>query len=141
MWYNKSKDFICEGVKQLARSESMEDYLETILLLGKKLPVVRGVDIANEMNFKKSSVSVAMKKMRDLKLITVTEQGYIYLTDAGKAMAEDIYERHTVIAQVLMELGVEESVALEDACRIEHALSMDSFEAIKKHRIEKTSQQ
>ncbi len=113
-------------------NESAENYLETILVLSKKLPVVRAVDIANELDFKKSSVSIAMKNLREKEQITVTDAGYIYLTDAGREIAEMIYERHEMISQGLMALGVPEDIATEDACRIEHVISKESFEAVKK---------
>ena len=113
-------------------NESFENYLETILMLGKKLPVVRAVDIANELGFKKSSVSIAMKNLREKKYITVMEQGYIFLTDEGKEIAEMIYERHEFLTKWLTSLGVDGAVAAEDACRIEHVISKESFEAIKK---------
>ena len=114
-------------------TESMENYLETILILGKTKPVVRSVDVAEELGFKKSSVSVAMKKLRENGHITVTKEGYIYLTDSGKKIAEMIFERHQLISQWLMYLGVDEKTALEDACRMEHVISAESFEVIKKH--------
>lgn len=114
-------------------NESAENYLETILILSKKLPVVRAVDIANELNFKKSSVSIAMKNLREKEQITVTDAGYIYLTDAGREIAEMIYERHEVISKGLMALGVPQETATEDACRIEHVISKESFEAVKKY--------
>lgn len=113
--------------------ESAENYLETILILSKKLPVVRSVDIATELNFKKSSISVAMKHLREDNYITVTEQGYIYLTDKGRDIAETMYERHTLLSSWLISLGVDAAVATEDACRMEHDISKESFEAIKKH--------
>ena len=99
-------------------NESVENYLETILILSQKKPVVRSVDIANELNFKKSSVSVAMKNLREKEHITVTPEGYIYLTPSGLEIAEMIYERHTLLSQWLMKLGVPDEIALEDACRI-----------------------
>lgn len=114
-------------------NESAENYLETILILSKKLPVVRAVDIANELDFKKSSVSIAMKNLREKEHITVTDAGYIYLTDAGREIAEMIYERHEVISKGLMALGVPQETATEDACRIEHVISKESFEAVKKY--------
>ena len=114
-------------------NESLENYLETILMLGKKLPVVRAVDIANELGFKKSSVSIAMKNLREKKYITVMEQGYIFLTDEGKEIAEMIYERHEFLTKWLTSLGVDGAVAAEDACRIEHVISAESFAAIKAH--------
>ena len=114
-------------------SKSSEDYLETILVLSERLPVVRSVDIANELGFKKSSISVAMKNLRSKELITVTDEGYIYLTAAGREIADMIYERHKLISSGLIKLGVPEKIALEDACRIEHVISRESFDAIKKH--------
>ena len=113
-------------------NESAENYLETILMLGKKLPVVRSVDIANELGFKKSSVSIAMKNLREKNHITVTDAGFIYLTDSGKEIAEMIYERHEFLSKWLTFLGVPEETATEDACKIEHVISKESFEAIKK---------
>ena len=114
-------------------NESAEMYLETILILSGKLPVVRSVDVANELDFKKSSVSIAMRNLREKHQITMTDAGYIFLTDEGRAVAEMIYERHRVIAQVLEKLGVPKEIANNDACRIEHVISQESFEAIKKH--------
>ena len=113
--------------------ESAENYLETILMLGEKLPVVRSVDIATELNFKKSSISVAMKNLREDGYITVTEQGYIYLTDKGRKIAETMYERHKLITSWLISLGVDAKIAAEDACKIEHHISSESFEALKRH--------
>ena len=112
--------------------ESAEDYLETILMLSKKLPVVRSIDIANEMGYKKSSVSIAMKNLREAEHIRVTKEGYIYLTDSGKEIAEMIYETHQVLSSWLIKLGVDKKVAEEDACRIEHDISKESFNVIKK---------
>lgn len=117
----------------MALNESAENYLETILMLSKKLPVVRSVDIANELGFKKSSVSIAMKNLREKEHITVTDAGFIYLTDSGKEIAEMIYERHEILSSWLVELGVDSSIATEDACKIEHVISKESFDAIKKH--------
>ena len=113
--------------------ESAEDYLETILMLSKKLPVVRSIDIANEMGYKKSSVSIAMKNLREKGHITVTDAGYIYLTESGKQIADMIYERHELLSSWLVRLGVPEEIATEDACRIEHVISKESFAAIKNH--------
>ena len=114
-------------------NESAENYLETILILSKKLPVVRGVDISNELGFKKSSVSIAMKNLREKQHITVTDAGYIYLTESGLEIAEMIYERHEFLSKWLITLGVPEKIALEDACKMEHVISKESFEAIKTH--------
>ncbi|MFQ9515560.1 MAG: metal-dependent transcriptional regulator [Eubacterium sp.] len=117
----------------MTTNESAENYLETILILSKKLPVVRSVDIANELGYKKSSVSVAMKNLRAKNQITVTDAGFIYLTDAGKEIAEMIYERHEFLSAYLEKLGVPKEIAAQDACRIEHVISKESFEAIKNH--------
>lgn len=114
-------------------NESAENYLETILILSKSRPVVRSVDIAEELGFKKSSVSVAMKNLREKKHITVTKEGFIYLTESGKEIAEMIYERHEVLSGWLTRLGVDPEIAAKDACRMEHVISRESFEAIKKH--------
>ena len=114
-------------------NESAENYLETILELSQTLPVVRSVDIANELGYKKSSVSVAMKNLREKEHITVTDAGFIYLTESGKAIAEMIHERHELLTAWLTSLGVPEDIASDDACKLEHVLSKESFEAIKKH--------
>ncbi|MDD3279085.1 MAG: metal-dependent transcriptional regulator [Lachnospiraceae bacterium] len=113
-------------------NESAENYLETILVLSKSHPVVRSVDIADELGFKKSSVSVAMKNLRERNHITVTKEGFIYLTETGLEIAEMIYERHQLLSSWLVDLGVDEETATEDACRMEHVISKKSFEAIKK---------
>ena len=114
-------------------NESAENYLETILMLSKVRPVVRSVDIAEELGYKKSSISVAMKNLREKEQITVTKEGFIYLTDSGREIAEMIYERHELLTKWLTSLGVDETIASEDACKIEHAISKESFEAIKQH--------
>lgn len=114
-------------------NESAENYLETILRLSEILPVVRSVDIATELGFKKSSVSVAMKNLRENNYITVTDAGFIYLTDAGKEIAEMIYERHDILSGWLEALGVDKEIASEDACKMEHVLSKQSFNAIKEY--------
>lgn len=117
----------------MAPNESAENYLETILILSKKLPVVRSVDIATELGFKKSSVSIAMKNLREKNHITVTAAGFIYLTDSGSEIAEMIYERHQLLSEWLIRLGVPSEIANQDACKIEHVISKESFDAIKKH--------
>ena len=114
-------------------NESSENYLETILILSKKLPVVRSVDIANELDFKKPSVSVAMKNLREKGHITVSDAGFISLTESGQKIADMIYERHTFISNWLISLGIDEKTAVEDACRMEHVISPESFAAIKKY--------
>ena len=117
----------------MIKNESAENYLETILVLSERCPVVRSVDIATELDFKKSSVSIAMKNLRESNHITVTKEGYIYLTESGKEIAEMIYERHQLLTSWLIRLGVNPKVAEEDACRIEHVISAESFAALKKH--------
>ena len=117
----------------MQKNESAENYLETIYILSKTRPVVRSVDIAEELGYKKSSVSVAMKHLRENDHITVTKEGFIYLTDTGREIAEMIYERHEFLTKWLMRLGVSKEIAAEDACKIEHDISDVTFEAIKKH--------
>ena len=112
--------------------KSAEDYLETILILRRRKGTVHAVDIAAELAFSKPSVSVAMKNLRQNGYIEVDAGGSITLLPPGEAIAEKIYERHTVISRWLMSLGVSEQVALEDACRIEHVVSDESFEALKR---------
>lgn len=113
-------------------SESIEDYLETILLLQRRTGQVRSIDIATEMNFSKPSVSVAMKNLREKGYITMADNGYITLTESGLQRAESVLERHTLLSDWLISIGVSRETALEDACKIEHDLSEESFEAIKK---------
>ena len=113
--------------------ESGENYLETILMLEQKNGTVRSIDIANELEYSKPSVSVAMKNLRGKGYITVSSEGYIVLTEEGKKLASDTYERHTLISQWLVELGVSPETASADACRIEHDLSQESFDALKRH--------
>ena len=103
-------------------NESAENYLETILILSKSHPVVRSVDVAAELGFKKSSVSVAMKKLRETDQITVSPEGYLYLTESGLATAEKIYERHLFLSEWLEKLGVNPVIAASDACKIEHVI-------------------
>lgn len=112
--------------------KSGEDYLETILILSLRNGNVRSVDIAHELGFKKSSVSVAMKNLRLNEYIKVDENGYITLTESGSEIARKIYERHTILTDFLSSLGVDKDIAAEDACKIEHDLSNESFEALKK---------
>lgn len=112
--------------------ESAENYLETILILKNKNGAVRSIDIANELGFSKPSVSVAMKNLRENGYIEVDSPGYITLLDSGRQIAEKIYERHTTLSKWLVSLGVDAKTAAEDACRIEHIISSESFEAIKK---------
>lgn len=113
--------------------ESAENYLETILILKNEKGNVRSIDIVNELGFSKPSVSVAMKHLREGGYITVNENSFINLTDKGMEIASKIYERHTLISEWLLRLGVPKEIALEDACRMEHVISSESFEALKKH--------
>ncbi len=113
--------------------ESAENYLETILILCQRIGAVRSIDIVNELEFSKPSVSVAMKNLRENGYIEMDTEGYITLTDKGRAIAETIYERHTLISRWLITLGVNPKTAVEDACRIEHVISRESFDAIKRH--------
>lgn len=113
--------------------ESAENYLETILILSQRQPAVRSIDIANEMGFSKPSVSIAMKHLRENGYVVVDEDGHLKLTPSGLAVAAKIYERHTVISDMLTRLGVDPKIAAEDACRIEHVISPESFEALKQH--------
>lgn len=113
--------------------QSAEDYLECILRLSKTKPVVRSIDIAVDMNYSKPSISVAMKNLRLNGYIDVDKSGFITLTDMGKVVAEKIYERHLLLTDWLIFLGVSPEVAAEDACKIEHDLSPESYEAIKNH--------
>ena len=113
--------------------ESAENYLEAILMLKNKNGYVRSIDIANHLNFTKPSVSVAMKSFREEGYITVDSDGGISLTKKGLAVAEQVYERHQIIAKALIALGVDEQIAYEDSCKIEHDISNASFEKIKEH--------
>ena len=113
--------------------ESAENYLETILVLKERNGTVLSVDIAAEMGFSKPSVSVAMRNLREQECITMGDDGLISLTDKGRSIAESVYERHTLFTQWLVSLGVDQTIAAQDACRIEHVLSKETFEAIKRH--------
>lgn len=113
--------------------ESAENYLETILMLKASKGNVRSIDVANELGYSKPSVSVAMKRLREKGQIVVEESGNIELTDAGREIAEKIYERHTLLTTLLEEIGVSPEVAEEDACRVEHYISDETFARIKEH--------
>ena len=116
----------------MAIHESGEDYLEAILMIMKRSGNVRSIDVARELSFSKPSVSVAMKNLKTSNYITVDENGFINLTEAGQEIADKIYERHTFLTNWLTSLGVDPEVAAEDACKMEHAISSESFSAIKK---------
>ena len=113
--------------------QSAEDYLETILVLQKRQPQVRAIDIAAELSYSKPSVSVAMKNLRTGGYAAVDQYGHITLLDKGREIAEKIYERHTLLTDWLAALGVDPQVAAEDACRIEHVISDETFSALKTH--------
>lgn len=115
----------------MSNFESREDYLETILLLSKK-GKVRAIDIVNEMHYSKPSVSIAMKKLKEEGYIEINDN-YITLTSLGNEIASKTYERHEILTKALVSLGVNKETALNDACKIEHDLSEESFNAIKNH--------
>ncbi|MDR1869349.1 MAG: metal-dependent transcriptional regulator [Treponema sp.] len=113
--------------------ESAENYLETILVLSQKGEKVRSIDIVNELEFSKPSVSVAMKNLRTKGYIAIDADGYITLTSKGRKIADSMYERHVAISDWLVFLGVDKKTAVKDACKMEHVMSEKSFSAIKKH--------
>lgn len=114
-------------------NESAENYLETILVLSKRMDYVRSIDVATELNFKKSSVSVAMKHLRENGYLTVEDGGHLVLTPSGIEIANAVLERHTILSNLLIKLGVNQQTAEEDACKVEHILSKESYEAIKEY--------
>ncbi|HOJ11341.1 MAG TPA: metal-dependent transcriptional regulator [Clostridiales bacterium] len=113
--------------------EAAENYLEVILIENEKHGQVRSIDICNSLNYSKPTVSVMMKRLRENGYIEMDQDGYITLTDKGSSIAEKMYERHMILAEVLTALGVDEETAYKDACKIEHDISSTSFEAIKKY--------
>ena len=115
------------------QQESSENYLETILMLSRLSGSVRSIDIVNELEYTRPSVSVAMKKLRESGFIEMDSEGHITLTDTGRKIAESMYERHLIISNWLISMGVDEKTALEDACRMEHVISEHSFLAIKNY--------
>jgi len=117
--------------------ESAEDYLEAILMLSERNVAVRSIDVAAQLGFSKPSVSIAMKKLRENGYVLMDGSGFITLTDSGREIAERTYEKHKLISKIFIQMGVPADVALEDACHIEHALSPETFEAIKKYATEK----
>ena len=117
----------------MAKNESSENYLEAILMLSKKLPVVRSVDIANELGFKKSSVSIAMKKLRENGYITMDRDGLITLTESGMEIASKMLDRHHTLTRFLVAIGVDQKTAEQDACRIEHDISQQTYDAMCAH--------
>ena len=115
------------------KGESAENYLEAILRLSRELPVVRSIDLVRDTGYSKPSISVAMKNLREKELIVMDEEGYITLTESGREIAQRVWEKHNVIRTMLTALGVSEETASEDACKIEHVLSEETFEALKMH--------
>lgn len=113
--------------------ESRENYLEAILILEQQKGQVRSIDVANYLDFSKPSVSVAVNNLKNALLLTVSPEGWLQLTDAGRALAEQVYERHRLLTRLLIAMGVDETTAQEDACRIEHVISQTSFEKIKEY--------
>ena len=113
--------------------ESAEDYLERILILQERNKEVRSIDIAHDMGFSKPSISVAMKKLKEAGLINIDKNGFITLTKEGHVIADKVYERHCVLTKVLTSIGVSEEQAEKDACKVEHVISEETFEAIKDH--------
>lgn len=117
----------------MSLQESGEMYLETIYVLSKKSDSVRSLDVAEQMGFSKPSVSRAVKLLKEGEYLTVDKEGYLHLTESGLAVAKKIYERHTVLTELLVSLGVSRATAAEDACKIEHVISDESFAAMKNH--------
>lgn len=117
--------------------ESAENYLETILIQQNNLGHIRSIDICNALGFSKPTVSVVMKNFREEGYVLVDENGYITLTEKGRVIAEKMYERHEIIAQFLMSLGVDKETAYKDSCKIEHDISDLSFECMKKYYLER----
>ena len=119
--------------------ESAEDYLESILIISEQKGHVRAIDIVNHLGISKPSVSVYLKNLRENGYVNINEKGHLSLTDAGLKIAEKIYERHKILSSMLISLGVTPETALKDACKIEHDLSDETFEAIKKHYVSSKS--
>jgi len=119
------------GGSAMKIQESAENYLETILILSKKSSDVRSIDIVNELDFSKPSVSVAMKKLRENGYVNMDINGYITLTKTGLKIAETMYERHTLLTNYLTSIGVDRETATQDACRIEHVISQQTFEKLR----------
>ncbi len=118
----------------ISKKESVEDYLEKILMLQDKQEIVRAIDIARFMNFSKPSVSIALKKLVSYGYVNVdASSGAVSLTKQGKKIAEETYEKHRILSESFINLGVPEDIAYHDACLVEHVLSKETFEAIKKH--------
>ena len=119
----------------MALQESGEMYLETILILSREKENVRSIDISEHMGYSKPSVSRAVGLLKERNLITVEKEGYIHLTDEGRTLAEKILERHTILTELLVRMGISRETASNDACRIEHVISDETFEAIRNHML------
>jgi hypothetical protein len=132
IYFIKNTNFVKEG-EVMKIMESAENYLETILILQKRNGSVRSIDIVNELDYTKPSVSIAMKNLRENGYIEMDSGGFITLLESGRKIAEKMYERHTFISDWLISLGVNPAVAVDDACRMEHVISEESFTAIKNH--------
>jgi Mn-dependent DtxR family transcriptional regulator len=117
----------------MAVTEAVENYLETILILSKKQPDIHAIDICSYLGYSRPTVSIVLKKMKDDGLVHVDADNHITLTSAGKKVAENIYERHTILSDFFVYLGVQRDVATEDACKMEHDISDETFELLKKH--------
>ena len=117
----------------MAVTEAVENYLETILILSELQPEVHAIDICSYLGYSRPTVSIILKKMKDDNLLTVDSDNHIQLTGEGKIIAERMYERHTIISEILMRLGVNKETAIADACKIEHDISDETFNAFKNH--------
>ena len=117
----------------MKQNQSVEDYLEQILILSKEIEHVRSIDIVKSLGFSKPSISIAMKKLESDELIYIDQKGHIFLTENGKQIAEGTLEKHTTLTDFFISLGVNNKVALDDACKIEHVISDESFVALKQH--------
>ena len=115
----------------MAITEAVENYLETILILSKDQPNLHAIDICSYLGYSRPTVSIILKKMKDDGLVTVDDDNHITLTKTGKAVAEHIYERHKLLSELLIHIGVSKETALKDACKIEHDISEETFEALK----------
>lgn len=122
-------------------NESVEDYLEAILILKEKNGMVRSIDVVHHMNYSKPSISRAMSRLRENGYVTMDKEGWLELTDAGREIAERIYERHRLLTEWLTALGVDPEVAREDACRMEHDISAETFECIRAHILRRGQKQ
>lgn len=117
----------------MAITEAVENYLETILILSKQQPDVHAIDICSYLGYSRPTVSIVLKKMKDDGLVSVNSDNHITLTERGREVAEHIYDRHTVISEFFMLLGIKRDVAVEDACKIEHDISDETFELLREH--------